>query len=133
MNLLAGSSSGTSKYAKIKLALPKFDVSSDLDLLPILKELGITDALDDTLSDFTPMTTDVEKISISKSKHTARVIVNEDGCKAAAYTEFEMATGAPLTEPELEKIEFTVDRPFIFVIVGTDYQPLFVGVINQPV
>ena len=38
-------------------------------------------------------------------------------------------TGAPADE--VEEIDFTVDRPFLFAIMSDDNLPLFAGVVNQ--
>ena len=57
-------------------------------------------------------------------------MVDEEGCTAASYVEIGMALGAA-AQPE-EIIDFTLDRPFIFVIHTTDGMPLFAGVVNRP-
>ena len=41
-----------------------------------------------------------------------------------------METTALIEEPET--VDFTLDRPFLFVITGIDGAPLFAGVVNQP-
>lgn len=115
----------------VHLAVPKFDVSSDMDLIPGLKALGVADVFDSQISDFTPLTTDIEQIWLSQAEHAARVQIDEEGCTAAAYTVIADATSA---EPEeQEEIDFTLDRPFLFVITGVEGLPLFAGVVNQPV
>ena len=118
-----------SKYLIVNLAVPKFDVVSDLDLISGLKDLGVTDVFDSEASDFSPMTEDTDEIFLSQIRHAARVMIDEEGCTAVAYTVM-AATGT--AAPPDEKIDFTLDRPFIFVITGTDGLPLFVGVVNQP-
>ena len=35
--------------------------------------------------------------------------------------------------PPDETVDFTLDRPFLFVITGRDGMPLFVGIVNNPV
>ena len=54
------------------------------------------------------------------------MVVDEDGVKAAAYTVMILSGGMPT-----ERVEFTVDRPFVFVITGPGGLPLFVGVVNN--
>lgn len=116
----------------VHLAVPKFDVSSDMDLIPGLKALGVTDVFDSQISDFTPMTADIGQICLSQAEHAARVQIDEEGCTAVAYTVF--AAEATSAEPEeQEEIDFTLDRPFLFVITGVEGLPLFAGVVNQPV
>ncbi len=121
------------KDLTIRLTVPKFDVVSDIDLLPGLAALGVTDALDPAVSDFTLMTKDdalaEAGIYVSQAKHAARVAVDEEGCVAVAYTVIGMSGG---TMPPEETVDFTLDRPFLFVISGPDGLPLFVGVVNRP-
>lgn len=117
-----------SKHLMVNLSLPKFDVTSDVDLCEGLKELGVVDVFDAGASDFTPLTEEVEEIFVSEAKHAARVAVDEQGVTAAAYTVMIMC-GAGL--PPTEEVDFVLDRPFLFVLTGEDGSPLFIGVVNQ--
>lgn len=117
-----------SKNLIVRLSMPKFDVSSQLDLKQTLQKLGLTDVFDPNAADFTPLTED-EGVFLSEVKHGARVAVDEEGVTAAAYT-FMMMDGAGA--PPDEEIDFTLDRPFVFAIYGADNLPLFVGIVNQP-
>ena len=119
-----------STYLVVNLAVPKFDVSSDMDLIPGLKALGVTDVFDPAVSDYTPMTTDVGEIYLSQAKHAARVKIDEEGCTAAAYTVMPVVAAAM---PPEEEVDFVLDRPFIFVITGNGDLPLFAGIVNQPI
>lgn len=115
---------------EIHLALPKFDVTSDTDLLAGLQSLGVTDVMDSSLSDFTPMTTEASNLYLSMAQHAVRVKVDEEGVEAAAFTV--LATGESSEAPPPRKIDFVLDRPFLFAITSQDGLPLFVGVVNQP-
>ena len=129
--LLANGEWSQTQSATVNLSLPKFDVSSDLDLLDTLAQLGMTDVLDGMKADFTPLTTANEGgIALTQAKHAARVKIDEDGCEAAAYTVLAPAETAIML-PE-EEVDFTLDEPFVFAITGIDGLPLFVGLVNQP-
>lgn len=117
------------KYLIVNLSVPKFDVVSDMDLVSGLKALGVMDIFDPKVSNFSPMTEDTEDIYISQAMHAARVTIDEEGCTAVAYTVIPTA-GAAM--PPDEEIDFTLDRPFLFVITGAGNLPLFVGIVNQP-
>ena len=114
----------------VHLALPKFDVSSQIDLEDGLRQLGVTDVFDAGLADFSPMLAgDAQGIFVSQAKHGVRVVIDEEGVTAAAYTMMAMdGAGAP---PE-EEIDFTLDRPFLFALSDDQGLPLFAGVVNQP-
>ncbi len=119
------------KYLTIHLSMPKFDVSSDLDLIDGLKELGVTDVFDGSVSNFDPLgaSTD-DPLYVSQAKHAARVKVDEEGCEAAAYTV--MMVGPTSAAPPNDEVDFTLDRPFLFAVTGDSGLPLFIGVVNQP-
>lgn len=117
------------KYLFVNKAIPKFDVSSQLDLAKGLQELGVTDVFDPLASNFTPMTTDVDvPIIVSAVNHAARVMIDEEGCTATAFTELPAAGAAP---PPDDEVDFVLDRPFLFCITGINGLPLFVGIVNQ--
>lgn len=119
------------KFLNINLSMPKFDVSSDLDLIEGLKELGVTDVFDYTVSNFEPLeaSTD-EPIYVSTAQHAARVKVDEEGCEAAAYTVLMDECAAAM--PPDDEVDFTLDRPFLFAVTGDSGLPLFTGIVNQP-
>lgn len=119
-----------SKFLTVNLSIPKFDVTSQLDLSTGLQSLGVTDVFDPAVSDYTPMTKEMENIFLSQAKHDARVTIDEEGCTATAYTVMRVCGSAM---PPEEEVDFVVDRPFIFTITGADGMPLFVGVVNHPV
>lgn len=120
------------KRLTIHLSMPKFDVSSDLDLIDGLMELGVTDVFDPSLSNFGPLEASTgNPLYVSTAQHAARVMVDEEGCEAAAYTVLMVgATGAFI--PPDEEVDFTLDRPFLFAVTGDSGLPLFTGVVNQP-
>ena len=94
--------------------------------------MGVNDVFDPAVSDFTPMTTNVkEPIILTQASHAARVVIDEEGCTAAAFTD--MALGGAAPEPSAGEVDFVLDRPFLFCITGNSDLPLFVGIVNSPV
>ncbi len=111
----------------IHLNLPKFDVVSETDLSDGLKSMGITNVFDREKANFSPITYN-RGLQVNGISHAARVVIDEEGCLAAAYTTILMGNaGLPNQE-----IDFTVDRPFLFVISSRDNLPLFAGTVAQP-
>ncbi len=128
MNFFIADEWENQKAMNIHFYLPKFDVSSKMDMREGLKTLGVTDVFDRALADFSAVT-DLKGVCLSKANHAARVTVDEDGVTAAAYTVMEADGATPSQE---EEIEFRLNRPFLFAIMGTGDVPLFVGIVNQP-
>ena len=118
-----------SKFLMVDYSVPKFDVSSTIDLNEGLQALGITDVFQAQTADFSLLNGDNSQVFLGKASHSARVKIDEEGCEAAAFTEM-LACGAAL--PPDEHVSFVLDRPFLFVISGMDDQPLFTGVVCQP-
>lgn len=95
-------------YPQVNLSVPKFEIQSDMELTQGLKSLGLG------------------TVNI-KSNHGAGVVIDERGVKASAYTANQYYAMAPEDE-----VDFILDRPFIFVIMGDGGLPLFVGIVNNP-
>lgn len=128
MTLDPGSWENKGSY-QINLSLPKFDVVNQMDLIEGMKAMGVTDIFDHTVSDFTPMT-DTPMLYVNQINHAARVSIDEEGCRAAAFTVISVPGAGP--PPELDEIDFVLDRPFLFMVSSRDNLPLFAGVVNHP-
>ena len=118
-----------SKYLKVNLSLPKFDVASDISLTDGLKELGVQDVFDPQTADFSPLAQPADGFYLSQAQHAARVKIDEKGVEAAAYTVMQVS-GAAM--PPEEEVDFVLDRPFFFLITSRTGLPLFAGIVNQP-
>ncbi len=114
------------KYMKVNLSVPKFDISSTVNLKDGLGRMGVTKVFDIESSDFTAITSE-SPVYVSAVNQSARVEIDEKGVKAATYIEIHGA-GSPM--PPEEIIDFVLDRPFVFVISKGNL-PLFTGVINN--
>ena len=114
------------KYMKVNLSVPKFDISSSLNLKDGLGKLGVTKVFDMEISDFSAITSDTP-VYVTAVNQSARVEIDEKGVKAAAYIEIPMAGAA---EPPEEITDFVLNRPFVFVIAKGNL-PLFTGIVNN--
>jgi serpin B len=112
----------------VSLGLPKFEFTKDFSLSDALKSLGMRDAFDSDLADFSGMT-GKKDLFIGNVIHKAFVAVDEKGTEAAAATAVIMeATSAMMNEANLQ-----IDRPFIFIIRDTvNGQILFIGRVTNP-
>ena len=120
------------RYVNVNLKVPKFNLSSKIDMREPLKKLGMTDAFQPEQADFSELADQKElekamgtdKIFVNKVDHAAMVTIDEDGVTGAAYTEIGLECGAAMIE---ETVDFTVDRPFYYVVTGLDGSILFAG------
>jgi len=115
-----------SKRIKVNRTIPKFDVGTQLKLKEDLQTLGITAVFDSSKADFSAVTQ--QPAYVSEATHGVRVKIDEKGCEAAAYTMIPAPTAAP---PPDEVVDFTLDRPFLFVVTNAAGLPLFAGIVNQ--
>ena len=113
---------------QLHLEMPKFTFRSQFALAEQLAGLGMTDAFDPSMADFSGMD-GRRDLFISDVIHQAFVAVDEEGTEAAAATVVIMKlTGLPFPG-----IQLTIDRPFIFLIRDlTSGQILFIGRVLNP-
>lgn len=117
-------------YARVRLSVPKFDVASGTDLIPALKELGVTDVFNPETADLSAMIPPSDDAPyVDQATHAARVSIDEKGVTATAHTVIIVDRAAADIEDE---IDFVLDRPFLFLIESRDGLPLFSGVVNEP-
>ena len=112
--------------ASVPLHMPKFEFSSDFNLVPILSEMGMPLAFDPQNADFSRISKE-EQLYVENALHMAYVLVNEEGTEAAAVTIFQVAPAS------LPPSEVRIDRPFIFIIRDVPSGTvLFVGRVLNP-
>ncbi|HBK59873.1 MAG TPA: serpin family protein [Firmicutes bacterium] len=92
--------------------LPKPDSSlAELSLSGYLRQLGMIDAFDDNIADFSGISDTF--LYITHVLHKAFIEVNEEGTEAAAATA--VVVGTKSIRLDLPKV-FMADRPFVFLI-----------------
>ena len=107
------------------LFLPKFDITSRVDMRDNMERLGVTDVFNTKKADFSSLTS--SKIIVSDLVQSARISIDESGCEAASAS-----TGTIPDASSSQTFGFTLDRPFIFVVTSDSGLPLFVGTVNRP-
>ncbi len=116
------------KRRAVRLAMPRFQATSAMELRAALSSLGMPLAFGGG-ADFSGMT-GTRELSISAVLHKAFVKVNEEGTEAAAATAVVMGrTAIPTDLPQV-----SLDRPFLFAIVDRPTGAvLFMGRVMNPV
>ena len=114
--------------AGAEIGLPKFTASYEAELADALRELGMTDAFDAELADFSRMgSSEQGPLYVGGVLHKTFVDVNEEGTRAAAATTVSM-DGAAAPGGPVEYHRVILDRPFVYLIVDLRCDlPVFVG------
>jgi serpin B len=114
----------------IVVTMPRFKFAFEAGLNEVLKEMGMPKAFSGE-ADFSKIT-GKKDLYISSVRHKSFIDVNENGTEAAAVTSitFTTTSAGPGT---IQKIYFTVDKPFVFAITEKDTGAiLFMGEVQNP-
>ncbi|XP_004519673.1 serine protease inhibitor 88Ea [Ceratitis capitata] len=111
---------------EVDVSLPKFAFEQNLELIPILREIGINSLFEREcdLSDFFK-----NSLQFGDAKHVAKISVDEEGSTASAATVlFSFRSARPL-----EPTKFECNHPFLFVIYDYNAKAiLFTGIYRDP-
>lgn len=116
------------------LDLPRFRIESGLDLIPMLKNLGVEDMFDVATANFLGMSPH-PKVYVTDVKQKAIIEVNEEGTQAVAATAVVLVKRCARSPP---RIKFRCDRPFMYLLVcereNSQLFPhiLFIGAYKRP-
>ena len=113
------------RFDKVYVSLPKFRLAPDaLSIKKVLKNMGVNKALDRSGAEFyampntTPEPSDrTPYLYISDIYHKAFIEIDERGGEAAAATAVIMGVKAGSIAPKQRNYYFTVDHPFIYMIM----------------
>lgn len=107
---------GSMRDSQVEVALPRFEVKSHQDLVPLLRSLGVVSAFDLERAEFAPLCGSGQ-LFLSLARHDAVLGVSEMGTKAAAATVYKMTWG--LEAPSDPVVTFRADHPFLFFVRDT--------------
>ncbi|CAB3398391.1 unnamed protein product [Caenorhabditis bovis] len=110
---------GKTKTTYATVHLPKVDLKKELELVPILEQLGINDVFSNN-ADLSGM---AKGVKISDVIHHAVIKIDEEGTTAAAAV---VVKAVPMMARMEEPVDFIADHPFLFAVVK-DNHPLFLG------
>lgn len=129
-NIIEKSTLASKTKNGVRISIPKFSFDYDLKLKNDLIELGITDAFDENLANFSNMA-DTE-LYVSEVLHKANIDFTERGIKAAAVTVAKIEVTSMLAEED-KPIEIKIDKPFLYVIRDKNTGEIwFVGTVYEP-
>ena len=114
----------------LEITIPRFSFEYNLKLKEDLMKLGITDAFDINLADFSSMAN--EKLFVSDALHKADIDFTEKGIKAAAVTAMILQNTAIIEEPTSPEV-IKIDKPFMYFIQDKNTKEIwFVGTVYEP-
>ncbi len=103
---------GTLRPRRVRAAIPKFKLETDVRLDGILQAMGMTDAFRPGEADFSGMN-GKRDLFLQAALHKAFIDVDEEGTEAAAATA--IMVGVTSAMPE-DPVVFRADHPFFFLI-----------------
>jgi len=116
---------GQSSHGKVTWKIPKFNYDGRLDLVDILKDLGVKAAFGGD-ADFSGITD--HQAFISSIIQNTHIAIDENGVEASAFTKIDFY-GAAMPEGQADMI---LDRPFLYGIYSATGQLLFIGICGNP-
>lgn len=117
------------QLGEVSLSLPAFKVETSVQADLVLKSLGVQDLFDIDRADLSGIGGDPGQLWASSMAHKAVIEVDEKGTEAAAATAMVVTLESMPPVP----IDFTVDRPFFYVVHDTlTGAPLFLGHVSDP-
>ncbi len=114
---------------EVSATMPKFSFDYTLVMNDLLQVMGMTDAFDEDMADFSKMATSTRgNIYVGEVLHKTYISVDELGTKAGAVTKVEMMQKSAAIEVK----SVVLDRPFVFMIIDNATNlPLFIGVVTS--
>lgn len=115
---------------QVNAAIPKFEGEYSVEMSEMLRAMGITDAFDDTVADFSGIGSSTDgNLCISCVLHKTFIAVDEKGTKAGAATVVEMKNESAMMKPEEIKSVY-LDRPFVYMLIDCEANlPVFIGTV----
>lgn len=117
----------TESYGPVAWKIPRFSISSSLELRPMLEGMGVTDAFSPGKADFSGITD--ARPYVDHVLQVTRMDVNENGTGASGYLDVPMLEGIPSDEIP---VDMTLDRPFLYSVSGAPGVLLYMGMCMNP-
>lgn len=119
------------EHREVIAGIPKFSFEHSLDMKSILKNMGVINAFDGEIADFSNLGKSTRgNIFISDVIHKAYIAADESGTEASAATAVILKECEMLIPTDAKTVY--LDRPFIFMILDRENNiPVFIGVVTD--
>lgn len=129
-NLLDEMDGASNTKKGVNINIPKFEFDYELSLKEDLQRLGIADAFNQAMADFSKISD--TGLYVGDVLHKADIEFSEEGVKAAAVTVIMMLDGMVMADEE-RPIDIIFDNPFAYVIRDKNSGEIwFVGTVYEP-
>lgn len=115
------------EHITVFAAIPKFETEYSIEMSVVMEEMGMEDAFDSRLADFSRLGTyQGENIRINRVLHKTFISVSEQGTRAGAATAVEIVAEGAIVIEDYRTV--TLDRPFIYMLIDCQTNlPFFIG------
>lgn len=119
------------REVKVNAALPKFKSEYSEELKEVLEKMGLTEAFNGEMADFTGIGTVSDgNLCIEDVIHKTFIEVDEKGTKAGAVTAVIMEACSAIMNEEIKTVY--LDRPFVYMIADCEtWLPAFYGIVQE--
>lgn len=115
---------------KVHTMMPKFTYEYELPMNDVLYALGVKDAFDESLADFSGIASSAGDLYIDQVLHKTFIEVGQYETRAAAVTGITMQTNSISIEEEYREVY--LNRPFIYAIIDMENgTPIFIGTLQS--
>ncbi len=119
------------KQTRVDTVTPKFETEFSVQLNEALKALGMNDAFDASLADFSALGScgNGDNLYVGQVIHKTFLKLDEKGTRAGAATGVTVYAASALREPPPQVV---LDRPFVYLLLDTETDiPLFIGTVDS--
>jgi serpin B len=128
-SLLSGWVGGLT-HRGVDIAIPRFEVSDQINLIPLLRSMGMNRAFVRGSAELPGLCNDPD-LYVDLASHHATLGITEKGTEAAAATVYKATLGAEW-DPDAV-VPFRADRPFLFIVEDMERGTiLFMGRLANP-
>ena len=114
----------------VDAAIPKFEAEYNTEMSGLLAKMGMPNAFDSRLADFSNLGTAGGNLYIGRVLHKTYISVTEQGTRAAAATAVEIKEECAVEYGETKTVHLT--RPFLYFLIDTKTNtPFFIGTIQS--